>query len=185
MSQRAIGFVLLALGVAAFAGGLFGLAGEQSIVVFLVGGALLVFGVATLLWTLRRESIARPRMLVICLALVAAALHIYQAVWTPSGEPTSPTFIVGLTLWSMTPYFLCILVASISKSSAPATAGATIALCSDLWTHYLVFVAPTSSTAGLALMFTPLWNLLIFSPIAMGLVCLLLRRRAQLNASAP
>jgi hypothetical protein len=73
----------------------------------------------------------------------------------------------------------------ILRAAIPALAGALIALLFDLLAHYQVFVHPTSSTAALALVFTPLWNTLIFSPIAMVLAWLVLRRRGQIRITAP
>lgn len=35
----------------------------------------------------------------------------------------------------------------------------------DLMTFFSVFVSPQGSTAGLAMLFTPLWNLLVFVPL--------------------
>jgi membrane protein implicated in regulation of membrane protease activity len=72
-----------------------------------------------------------------------------------------------------------------SKSAIPALAGAVVALLFDLLAHYEVFVHPTSSTAALALLFAPLWNTLVFSPIAILLTWQILRRRAQRHEAAP
>ena len=92
---------------------------------------------------------------------------------------------LGFFLWPLTPYALCLVVAGVSISSIPAVAGALTALLFDLDAHNHVFVHPTSSTAGLALLFVPLWNLLVFSPLAMLGTWLLLRLRAKANPNAP
>jgi hypothetical protein len=180
MSPRALGIGLLAVGVGCFFGGLFGLAGELSI--HLAGGGLLllVAGLLVLLFALRKTRVARPSISVVAVAALGAALHAYESFWLASGGPA-----VGFFLWAVVPYAMCLVVAMASKSAIPALAGAVVALAFDLLAHYEVFVHPTSSTAALALLFAPLWNTLVFSPIAILLTWLILRRRAQLHEAAP
>jgi chromate transport protein ChrA len=66
-----------------------------------------------------------------------------------------------------------------------AIAGAIVALLFDLVTHYDAFVNPKGSTAALALIFVPLWNTLVFSPVAIFVAWLFLRRRGRQVHHAP
>ena len=52
-----------------------------------------------------------------------------------------------------------------------------VALLVDLWVFHSVFINPTSSTAGLAMIWFPLWNMLIFVPAATWIAWLIHRRR--------
>jgi len=125
-------------------------------------------------------AIGRPHLSVIAVSVLGAVLHAYESLWRSQGGP-SPGFL----LWGLTPYARCLFVAMSSKSPVPPTAGAAIALLLDLLTHYSVFVHPTSSTAALALIFTPLWNTLVFAPLTILVTWLIVRRRAQLDEPAP
>ena len=180
MALRASGFILSAAGVAAFFVGLFGIPREWSLEVSIVGLALLLVGVVCLLFTLRGTRLRMPHASLLVLVAVAVALHAYEAFVKSSGTPS-----FGFFLWPLAPYVLCLIVATLSESSTPPAAGAVTALLFDLGAHYSVFVHPTSSTAGLALLFAPLWNTLVFSPVAMLGAWLLLRLRHSPKANAP
>ena len=180
MTPRTIGIGLIAVGVASFFAGLFGLVGELSLYLAALGTVLLVSGMVVLVLALRKTIILRPHLSVIAVTVVGATLHAYESFALTDDGPSLAFF-----LWGIVPYLLCLVVAMSSKSAVPAFAGALVALLFDLLAHYQVFVHPTSSTAGLALLFTPLWNTLVFSPLTILVVLLILRRRAQLNATAP
>ena len=180
MVLKAIGFSVAAAGVAAFFVGLFGIPQNWSLEVSVVGLLLLLVGVAALLLTLRGTNIRRPHVSLFLVIAVAIVLHAYEAFVKSSGE-----FSIGFFLWPLTPYALCLIVACVSASSIPAVAGAVTALLFDLVAHTDVFVHPTSSTAGLALLFVPLWNTLVFSPLAMFGAWLVLRLRPSAKANAP
>jgi hypothetical protein len=72
---------------------------------------------------------------------------------------------------------LNLFVSSYPATRVPAIAGASVALCFDLVAHHVVFVLSTSSTSALLMLFIPLWSTLIFSPLAIFVVWLFLRRR--------
>lgn len=183
MALRIAGLAVAAIGVAAFFAGLFGIPHDGSLQASAVGVALLTFGVALVLFTLRRTRLRRPHLGLFAVVAIALALHAYEAFVESSGGVSLVS--LGFFLWPLTPYALCLVVAGVSISSIPAVAGALTALLFDLDAHNHVFVHPTSSTAGLALLFVPLWNLLVFSPLAMLGTWLLLRLRAKANPNAP
>jgi hypothetical protein len=174
---RASGLGLSSVGVAAFYAGLFGIPREWSLEVSIVGLSLLVAGIAILLFAVRGTRLRMPHVSLFCVVAVAVALHAYETLGADSDQTS-----LGFFLWPLTPYAFCLVVAAVSASSIPAIAGAITALLFDLAAHYTVFVHPTSSTAGLALLFVPLWNTLIFSPLAMLGAWLLRRLSAKANA---
>ena len=180
MTQRAIGILAVAVGVAAFFAGVFGLAGERSMFLFAAGIAILVSGAVVLVYAGRNVAMVPPHFSVIAITAIGAALHAYASLWQATGGPS-----LGFFLWGLTPYFLCLFVAMSSKSPTPASVGAVIALLFDLLAHYSVFVHPTSSTAALALVVTPLWNTLVFAPLGILVTWLTLRRRGQISEAAP
>ena len=180
MTQRAIGILAVAVGVAAFFAGVFGLAGERSMFLFAAGIAILISGAVVLIYAGRKVAMVPPHLSVVAISAIGAALHAYESLLLAAGGPS-----LGFFLWGLSPYFLCLFVAMSSNSPVPAAVGAAIALLFDLLTHYSVFVHPTSSTAALALIFTPLCNTLFFAPIGILVTWLILRRRAQLSEAAP
>ena len=180
MALRSFALAIIAAGVASFFVGLFGLAGELSPQVSVCGVAILVVGVVILIFGLRPLGATAPHFSVFVLVGLAIALHAYE-----NFPIKSVGFSVGVFVWSLAPYVLCLIVAALSRSSIPAVTGAVIALLFDLNAHVQVFVHPSSSTAGLALLFVPLWNLLVFAPLAMLGAWLLLRLRPRANETAP
>jgi len=180
VTLRTIGLAVVAVGVTSFFLGLFGIPRELSIPIAAGGIVLLVAGVAILLFSLRGVRRKVPHLSLFALIALAIGLHAYENFVKSSGA-----FSVGFFLWSLTPYALCLIVAWFSVSSIPAVAGAVIALLFDFDAHNHVFVNPTSSTAGLALLFVPLWNTLVFAPLAMLAAMLLLRLRPRADEIAP
>ncbi len=124
-----------------------------------------------------------PRWPVTTVAALGIALHVWILMFetSTSEDAGALAFTLGLLAWSWFPYLLCPMVAYVAKrGAAPALAagGAIAALGPDLFTFHAVFVAPTSSTAAIALLFTPLINLLVMLPLGMLAAYLLLRVRA-------
>ncbi len=130
MTQRGVGIVLVAVGVATFFAGLFGLAGENSMFLFVAGIAILISGAVVLAYAGRNVAMVPPHFSVIAISAIGAALHAYESLWLADGGPS-----LGFFLWGLSPYFLCLFVAASSKSPFPATVGAAIALLFDLLTH--------------------------------------------------
>jgi hypothetical protein len=137
-------------------------------------------GLFTFLLTLRGATVSRPHLLVIVVAILAVALHVYENAFERTGE-----FSVGWFLWGLTPYGLCLVVSAFSGTRTAAIAGALIALLFDLVVHYDVFMNPKDFAAALVLIFRPLWNTLVIAPVAIFLAWLLLRRRSRLGHDPP
>lgn len=77
-------------------------------------------------------------------------------------------FTSGLMAWSWLPYIVGLWLASTLRSPIIAFCGMLPALIFDATNVYVVFVAPTSSTAALGLLWVPLWNLLIVEPVGLA-----------------
>ena len=74
-------------------------------------------------------------------------------------------FSVGFWLWSLSPYVVATIILVRFRNAHAATGALAIPVLLDLMTFFSIFVAPQSSTAGLGMLFTPLWNLLLFVPL--------------------
>ena len=109
--------------------------------------------------------------------VLGIALHLYEHVALSDNG-----FSLGFFLWSISPYGLC--GAGLAMAWNPLSVGfaAAFALTFDLVAHYSVFVHPTSSTAPLILLFTPLYDTLLWIPAAM-LLAHLARRETRFYAS--
>ena len=99
------------------------------------------------------------------LALSAAGvgLHLYTAFFKAEGGMGAVPFLIGLFLWSCTPYAVAAVLAW-SRRTVWALGAAAACLAADVFMHYAVFVAPKGSTAALGLLFMPLWNLVAIGP---------------------
>jgi hypothetical protein len=119
---------------------------------------------------------ANRRALAIALLPILAgiSLHRYEHVALSDNG-----FSLGFFLWSISPYGLC--GAGLAMAWNPLSVGfaAAFALTFDLVAHYSVFVHPTSSTAPLILLFTPLYDTLLWIPAAMLLAHLARRWHAN------
>ena len=180
MTRRQYGLAASVAGVAAFFAGIYGLMGELSIFVSGAGVLMLLIGLVIVLLTTKRETLSTPDPVVIVVAAVGIALHLYENLFKIPGN-----FSFGWLLWPLTPYALCLIVSSFPATRVAAVAGVVVALLFDLVAHYDVFVNPKSSTAALALVFVPLWNTLVFSPGAIFVAWLFLRRRGRQAQPAP
>ena len=99
----------------------------------------------------------------ITIATIAAAAILHASRPFEGGLSA---FVVGLFVWSMLPYAVCLGVA-LRGNALAAPGGAIAALAIDGFMHYRVFVAPTSSTEALGLLSAPLANLFVFVPLGM------------------
>jgi hypothetical protein len=180
VTRRQIGLVVLIGGIALFFLDL--LEPGQRLRLFMsgLGLVLLLGGLCTFLLTLRGETVSRPHWLVIVVALLAVAFHVYENAFEVPGE-----FSVGWLLWALPPYGLCLVASAFSGTRTAAIAGALVALLFDLVVHYDVFMQPKDFTAALVLIFRPLWNTLIFSPAAIFIAWLFLHRRHRPDRDAP
>src|SRR5687768_9191700 len=108
------------------------------------------------------------------LVLFGIALHAY------TGLVESTSFSLPFWLWSICPYVIGGLLIVASPSHVFIGALALVAVA-DLLFFRSIFTYPTSSTASIALVFMPAWNLLVIGPIGALLAWLftwLARKRA-------
>jgi hypothetical protein len=93
-------------------------------------------------------------------------LHVYIDLFL-SDRPMSLFGLVGVIVWPSLPYVLCAVALRIWGPVA-AIGGGLVALGLDAASLYAVFIHPTSSTAPLALLFVPLYSLVIFTPLGIA-----------------
>jgi hypothetical protein len=107
------------------------------------------------------------------------ALHGYENL-----PERSQAFSLGFLSWSLAPHALALALSCFRATRLPAVAGAAAALFMDAWTFHAVFIAPSSSTAPLAMIWIPLWNMLIVVPAATWIAWLVQRRRPPVTPAA-
>jgi len=172
MTRCNLGLTMIATGVVFSVLGIYGVVGQFSILFAGVGILVLVIGTSLFIFALRPIILSRPHPYVMIITAVAVALHAYENIFESSGR-----FSVGSLFWSLTPYALCLVISAFPTTKTATVTGAVVALAFDSLVHYEVFVNPKNSTAALDLLFMPLWNCIIFAPLATYVAWLVVRRR--------
>jgi len=116
-----------------------------------------------------------PRQASRLLLTVGICLHLITALFLANGGGV--VFRAALCAWSLAPYLLLALAQQRSKTCGALLAGALLMLLLDAHTFWSVFVAPQSSTAALALLMAPLFNLFCMAPLSIAANVWLGRRR--------
>lgn len=98
-------------------------------------------------------------MIIIAIGIL---LHVYTYFFESQGG--FGLFQIQMFLLSVMPYILCFLVWILKKNSVISFTGSIGPLLADLLIYYSVFINPQGSTAPLALLWMPIWNLLILMP---------------------
>lgn len=96
--------------------------------------------------------------------IIGSALLLHATTAFIKSEGGVTPFSIGLMIWSWLPYLLSIWFFSLIRRSLVPLSGVVPPLIMDAWTFYVVFISPQNSTAALALIWVPLWNLVIFLP---------------------
>lgn len=178
-----IGVVLAAAGICLFLVGLYGVGGVlgdlSPLASSFIGGAMLIAGLGVLGWYSRHAAIRGPNVAALGLSCAALLLHGYE------NFARAEYFSVGMFAWTMLPYATFVFLSCMASMRIPAAAAVGVALVIDLIAHYDVFVSPKGSTAALALIFAPLWNLLVFGPVAIVATWSALRTRASRASTGP
>jgi hypothetical protein len=159
--------------------GIYGWLGDSSFIAAGMGLLACLISAGLLLSTQSLDTFGRPHPCIWPLFGLATSLHLYENL---SG--TSESFSIGFFCWTLAPHILALVLSCFRATRLPALAGAAVALLMDAWTFHRVFVYPASSTAAIALIWIPLWNILIFVPGATWIAWLINRRR-QSAAQAP
>jgi len=112
-----------------------------------------------------------PALLCVCVA--ALALHVYIGLfdWTLSA------FSLAIIAWSIVPYVVCVVVSRATGREAFGIVPAFLALVLDAYTFIVVRFASHSSTAALAYLWIPLWNLVLVLPLGVASVFLWIKLR--------
>jgi len=159
MTRSNKGLTVVASGVGLFSLLVSGVLGGISIFVAPVALLVCIVGIGILLSTQSLNSMTVPHLWVLVAVALAVALH-----WYIGSQAESAEFSFWFFAWALSPYVMALLLSCFRATRVAAVAGVAAALCVDALTFHSVFIRPTSSTASLALLFAPLWNLLIFVP---------------------
>jgi hypothetical protein len=116
------------------------------------------------------------RIMACALLLFGVALHTYTNL--VKFESFSP----GWWLWALAPYIAGALLLGLLKRPHAAAGALLVPAIMDAGNFYSVFVHPMSSTAGLGMIFVPLWNLAVFVPLG-GALGWWIGRRVSLKAA--
>ena len=119
---------------------------------------------------------AAIRLLYALLIVAGLGLHVYVSFVDAS--EVSP-FALGLLAWSALPYVAAFVLALIAGRAMVGLLATALVLAVDAWTYYEVFLDPTASTAALALLWMPLWNLVLVVPLGAGVAWGWLRARTR------
>jgi hypothetical protein len=92
-------------------------------------------------------------------------LHGYTAFFEAEGPFNG--FLLRLLLTSWLPYAVCGAMLLTLRKPHAALGGALTTLAADLWAFYSAFINPQGSTSALVLLFMPLWNLLLITPVGL------------------
>jgi len=150
-----------------------------------VSGALMIgaFGaLVSLLSTIALVASAHagfrlwPHPVVVVVSVLGVGLYAYVHAFTE--------IAVGWWLWAAAPYIACLGASCFVATHRAAIAGAATAIIFDAYVHYSVWTSK-SSTAVLAYIYGPLWNTLVFVPIAILVAWLVLRQRRAHVHGAP
>jgi len=104
-------------------------------------------------------------------------LHAYIALFESAKVVT--LFNAGLFGWSCLPYGVALALALLTRRPWVGIVAAALVLLVDVWTYYAVFVRPKGSTAALALLWMPFWNLIIAVPLGAAMGWLLSRFQSR------
>lgn len=90
-------------------------------------------------------------------ASVAPLAGMALQAWVVLGKADGgfSAFLAGWFVFACLPYFACLVALWKMRSVLPGVVGAVLALAWDANMYYAVFVAPSSSTAAIALLFSP------------------------------
>lgn len=120
-------------------------------------------------------SIARIRGVAYIGAALGIVFHLQTAIIKGGGDTFAQLVLFGSSL----PYVACALIARLCPHPLMGVIPLLPALALDGLAYYSVFVDPQSSTAALALLWAPIWNLLLVVPIGSFIGWLLRGRRHE------
>jgi len=172
MTRASKSLMGLAAGVLLMVASVYSALGGVAFVASCLGLLTSVISVGFLLSTQSSAAFGRPHPWIWLLFGLALGLHGYENLSHGSGS-----LVLGFLGWALAPHVLALVLSCFRATRLPAVAGAAAALLLDAWTFHAVFIAPTSSTAALALIWIPLWNILIVVPVATWIAWLFNRRR--------
>lgn len=177
--MRNWGLIGIGAGMLLTVASIFGLFGSGSLGGAGVGVLIILVSAGLLLFTQSLTELRFPHPAIWLLFALAVGLHGYENLYESSGG-----FSLGWFVWSLSPHLLALFLSCFRATRFSAVAGAAVALLIDFWVFHAVFIDPTSSTAALAMIWFPLWNILIFVPAATWIAWVIQRRRAAIQRAS-
>jgi hypothetical protein len=176
MPQRAttVAIAALAIGALLFMTSLYGLLGQRSGLLSVLGFVLVLVGAGTLIAAQRPLAFKPPHPGVIAVVALGAVLHGIECFAAGTSGAR-----VAFYVWGMTPYGLCLAISCLGTLRVAPAVGGALALAVDALVHREVFIAPQGSTSGLLLLFVPFWNNLVIVPAGTIVAWLIFRRRSD------
>ena len=172
-----------------FVTGIFGVGGDVwgpagAITLFLAGCALMVAGAATLAWKSRdsifhRRSLDAARrvaLLVIFGAMLIQVVHMFR-------EFQFNAFAAGVAGWTASPYLACLVAAMFRTNPWPPLIACLAVFAHDWLVYYQVYTS-TSSTASIAFLWAPLWNVTLVVPFVIAIASYAARAYKNVRAAA-
>jgi hypothetical protein len=92
-------------------------------------------------------------------------IHVYTYIFKAQNKFDFETF--GFLLMALMPYIICLIIILTKNNSVMPLTGSILPLLIDTFTYYSVFIKPSSSTASLALLWMPIWNMLLILPLGL------------------
>jgi len=120
--------------------------------------------------TERQDLMRATRRATVALLVLGLGLHSYTHAVLASA------FDVRYWLWSISPYLLVALLLWRGRWPCAALGAALLPVICDMAVHYAVFHTSGSSTAAVALIMMPFWNLVVVLPVGAALGWLIDRR---------
>ena len=109
------------------------------------------------------RAFMRMRVLALGLVAIGILLHFYE--FLIGFEAQAKSLSIAFLVWSGLPYFVALFLIFLMRRTLIPLFGVVGPLVLDTVNHYYVFIEPASSTAGLNLLWIPVWNIVVLQPM--------------------
>jgi len=146
-------------GVLMFFAGMYGVGQGASLYISCAGLGFILIGLV--MGGIASRFIARTKPNILTLALALAGLGVYVSFGRQAFTSLSPWGV----LWALLPYLVCIAVSCFVPLHKVVVAAGVVLLLFDAYVAYSVLHS-SDATAGLALVYAPIWSTLVLVPVS-------------------